>query len=72
MFGSLFDAVEDFIDDPVGKGYDMVTAPLVDTLDILEGLTEGEIRTKAALRLGVDVVAGMVLSEVVEYLCDED
>jgi hypothetical protein len=72
MFGSLFDAVEDFIDDPIGKSYDMVTAPLVDTLDVLEGLTEGEIRTKAALRLGADVVAGMALSEVVEYLCDED
>jgi hypothetical protein len=76
MFGSLFDSiantVEDFIDDPIGKSYDMVTAPLVDTLDVLEGLTEGEIRTKAALRLGADVVAGMALSEVVDYLCEED
>jgi hypothetical protein len=72
MFGSLFDAVGDFIDDPIGKSYDMVTAPIVDTLEVLEGLTEEEIRTKAALRLGADVVAGMALSEVVEYLCDEE
>ncbi len=48
-----------------------VTRPIVDGLDILEGLTEGEIREKAAIRLGADVVAGMAISEVVEYLSEE-
>jgi hypothetical protein len=47
---------------------DAVTSPLVDAFDVLEGLTEGELRTKAALRLGADVVAGMAVSEVIEAL----
>ena len=47
---------------------DAVTAPLKDTLDVLEGLSEGEFRTRAALRLGTDVVAGMAVSEIIEAL----
>lgn len=43
-------------------------APVRDGLDILDGLTEGEIRTKAVARLGADVVAGMALSEIIEAL----
>lgn len=43
-------------------------APVQDGLDILDGLTEGEIRTKAVARLGADVVAGMALSEIIEAL----
>jgi hypothetical protein len=31
-------------------------SPVVDGLDILDGLTEGEIRTKAIARLGADAV----------------
>jgi hypothetical protein len=49
---------------------DAVTAPLRDTLDVLEGLSEGEFRTRAALRLGTDVVAGMAVSEIIEALKD--
>jgi hypothetical protein len=49
---------------------DAVTAPIRDTIDVLEGLTEGELRTRAALRLGVDVVAGMAVSELIEALRD--
>ncbi len=45
-------------------------SPVTDGLDVLEGLTEGEIRTKAAARLGADVVAGMALSEIIEALTD--
>lgn len=48
-----------------------MTQPVRDGLDLLDGLTEGEIRTKAALRLGADVVAGMALSEIIEALQDE-
>jgi hypothetical protein len=49
---------------------DAVTAPIKDTLDVLDGLTEGELRTHAALRLGTDVVAGMAVSEILEALED--
>lgn len=64
----IFDIVEDFIDDPVGTVVDTATQPFVDGLDILEGLTEGEIREKAALRLGTDYVAGMALGDVIDFL----
>ena len=47
---------------------DSALAPVRDGLDILDGLTEGEIRTKAAARLGADVVAGMALSEILDAL----
>ena len=45
-------------------------SPVVDGLDVLEGLTEGELRTKAIARLGADVVAGMAVSEIIEALTD--
>ena len=50
----------------------MALSPIVDTLDVLDGLTEGEIRTKAALRLGSEVVAGMAISELIDYLSDSE
>jgi hypothetical protein len=50
----------------------MALSPIVDTLDVIDGLTEGEIRTKAALRLGSDVVAGMAISELIDYLSDSE
>lgn len=74
MFGDLFDmasrTVERAIDDPLGTAVDAVTSPIVNAADVLDGLTEGELRHKAALRLGADVVAGMALNEVIEYLTD--
>ena len=45
-------------------------APIDDALDVLDGLTEGKIRAKAAARLGADVVAGMALDEVIDALTD--
>ena len=62
------DTVAEFIDHPIDKSIEMAIQPVVDGIDILDGLSEGEIREKAALRLGVDVVSGMALGEVVEYL----
>lgn len=47
---------------------DGLTQPVRDGLDVLEGLTEGELRVRAAARLGADTVAGMTLSEILEYL----
>lgn len=73
MFG-LGKFIDDFCDDPIGTTVrttvKSVTQPVVDSLDILSGLSEGELRHRAALRLGVDVVAGIALSEVIEYLTD--
>lgn len=72
MFGSLLNNIsntlEDFIDDPIGTAVKVATQPVVDGCDLLEGLTEGEFRHKAALRLGADVVAGMTISEVIEVM----
>ena len=45
--------------------------PLREAADVLAGLTEGEIRSRAAIRLGADLVAGMALSDVVDYLIVE-
>jgi len=47
--------------------FDAVTKPLRDGLDIIDGLTEGELRTKAIASLGADVVAGMAVSELIEW-----
>lgn len=52
----------------IGSVVNIVSSPVVDALDILEGLTEGEIREKAILRLGADAVGGMALNEVIEAL----
>jgi len=74
MFGSIIDSisntVDDFVENPVGYVVETVTQPLVDAVDVLDGLSEGELRERAVLRLGVDAVAGMALSEVVEVLLD--
>ena len=68
---SVYDTVEDFVDDPVGYTVQTVTQPIVDAADVLDGLTEGEIREKAVLRLGADVVGGMALGEIIEFLTEE-
>ena len=57
--------------DLIGKGIGMALQPVADGLDFLDGLTEGEIREKAAIRLGADVVAGMALSEIIETMLDD-
>lgn len=51
-----------------GTIINLITKPLEDAIEVFEGLTEGEIRTKAAIRLGTDIVAGMALSEVIEVM----
>ena len=82
MFGFLSDVVEsvvdttvntvdDFVSDPIGYTAEVVLQPVVDTVEVLEGLTEGELRERAILRLGVDAVSGMVLGEVVSFLAED-
>lgn len=64
----IFDLIEDFVEDPWGTAVEVAIQPAVDALDILDGLTEGEIRERAVIRLGTDVVAGMALGEIIEHL----
>lgn len=74
MFGKIFDkvadTVSDFADDPIGTTVDIATQPVRDGLAVIDGLTEGELREKAALRLGADIASGMALSELVEWYSD--
>ena len=76
MFGKLIDTigntVESFVDNPVGTVVDIATSPIVDSLGVLQGLSEGELRVyAAAARLGADVVSGMAASEIIEMLLEE-
>jgi len=41
--------------------------PVRDATDIVDGLLEGELRIKAAARLGADAAAGMTISELLEW-----
>lgn len=66
------ETLDDFLDDPIGTTIRETTQPFRDAYDILEGLTEGELRAQAILRLGTDVVAGMALSQVITYLRNEN
>ena len=77
----LFDIIEDivtapikfasdFVEDPVDATVKAVTQPLRDGVDILQGLSEGEIRTKAVARFGADIVAGMAISEIIGLFDD--
>ncbi len=76
MFGMILDSaaetIGDFVDDPIGSVIDMAVQPIVDGCDLLDGLTEGEFRYKAALRLGSDVVAGMAITEVISAISEID
>lgn len=51
---------------------DVALQPVRDAVEIVDGLTEGELRTRAAVRLGADIAAGMALSELIEWYkeCD--
>ena len=51
-----------------GKIIDALTQPIVDAVDVVDGLTDGEIREKAALRLGADVISGMAIAEIIDLL----
>lgn len=75
MFGKILDTVTEtasnFVKDPVGTSVDMATQPFRDAANIIDGLSEGELRAKAALRLGADVAAGMAIGELVEWYQNE-
>ena len=59
------------ISDLIQKTVKATTQPIKDGVEILEALSEGEIRQQAIARLGVDVVAGMGIAGIIEVLKDE-
>ena len=61
----------DLIGDVLEKSVKVVTQPVRDVADVFQGLTEGELRTKAIARLGADAVGAMALSEVIEHLGED-
>ncbi len=46
---------------------DIALKPVRDSVDLFDGLTQGEIREKALISLGADVVAGMGTAELIEW-----
>lgn len=68
---SVCDEIEEFVDNPIGYTVDSAFNPVRNTADIIEGLSEGEIRTLAIAKLGADVVAGMAFSEIVAILVQD-
>ena len=46
----------------------MATQPIRDGIDILDGLSEGEIRERAIARFGTDVVIGVGTAELIDML----
>lgn len=67
IFDGITKTVEDFVDDPIGTTVKTATQPVRDGLEVVDGLTVGELRLKAAARLGADVAAGMAVSELAEW-----
>lgn len=63
MFDKLVDLGVDIVDD-------MIVQPIEDAAEVVDGLTELELREAAAMRLGKTVVEGMVLSELIEWYND--
>ncbi len=46
---------------------DIALKPVRDTVEVFGGLTQGEIREKALISLGTDVVAGMGTAEIIDW-----
>lgn len=64
---SCCNKLDKFIDNPVGSSIEIVTQPIRDGIEIVEGIKEGELREKACVRLGVDVLSGTCASELLEW-----
>lgn len=75
MFGSLtkglIKSVNSAVRDPVGTAVDAATAPIRQTVNIVDGLTEGKIRYKACMALGTDVALGMTTALLMEWYLGE-
>ena len=56
--------------DLIGDVIGVVLSPLDDAIDILSGLSEGELRERAILRLGASAIVGLDPSEIIELLAE--
>lgn len=54
----------------IGDVIDIALSPLNDAIEILEGLTEGELRERAILRLGASAIVGLDTTEIIELLAE--
>jgi len=54
----------------IGDIVDIVLSPLNDAIEVLSGLSEGELRERAILRLGASAIVGLDTSEIVELLAE--
>ena len=54
----------------IGDIVDIALSPLNDAIEILSGLSEGELRKKAILRLGASAIIGLDTSEIIELLAE--
>ena len=54
----------------IGDVVGIILSPLDDAIEILSGLSEGELRERAILRLGADAIVGLGTSEIVELLAE--
>lgn len=48
-----------------------LTQPARDGAEVVAGLSEGQLRARAAARLGTDVVAGMATGQIINFLYEE-
>ncbi len=67
IINHIINETSEFIDNPIKKTIKVATQPIRDSLKIIDGLTEGELRTKATIRLGADIATGMALRELIEW-----
>ena len=70
-FDSVVNTATDFVKDPVRTTIKVTTQPLRDWLEIIDWLTEWELRTKAITRLWADIVGWMAVSELIEWYKEE-
>lgn len=67
LFDDVIDGIERLASDPISESTRIVTQPVRDAIYIIDGLSEGELREEAIMRLGADVVSGMALSEILDW-----
>ena len=70
MFGSIINTMGSIANAGVSAAINTVTAPVKmasNALDIIDGLTEGELRTKAIMSLGEEVALSMTQAELIEW-----
>lgn len=58
-----------------GNLIDIATSPLrvvTNTIEVVDGLTEGELRTRAALSVGAEIAGGMAVEELVDWYLERN